>query len=669
MNHHFLTILQSLNATAKKASKSFLAYGFLFFISGCVYYNTFYNAQVYYRQGVKLLKTNPSLAKTHFEKSLAKSALVVKKHFHSKWADDALFLVGLSYYQLGEYEKAIKNFDDFLAVFPNSNYRDEVNYYRGLAYLANKDYGTAAMIFYDLQTNSPKFASKAVFQRAFTYFQKEEYAIAKDSLFEFVIQYPKAKERKDATFLLAEICFKLKEWNKAIGWYQEYLRRAELEPKEKAVIDLKRAECWFEQGLFDSARILLSKDYSGYPDLINQVNLLLGKVFLAQEKSESAIQYLTKVKTGNQAAEAYYLLGQKYERDQKLEKAIAYYDTANRFGSGSEFGNNAKKRQALLELLIAKANAQYSAETQFRLGELYGFALNEYEIAVKEYQKTYDSFPDSPYAPKALYAQAWLIKNRLRQTHYDTILKLLIDKYPKTVYANEARKELGLSEIKLLPEDTASSSPIKESLPSSQKPEVVNQVSLPISSKESLTEIPIKAPSSNKDSLIASSKAEKRRRRQREKANQAIIATLAESLVQKEKIIEESTPVKKLMVADTILTYELNPPIIYFDFDRYEIKSDDTITLKTFAYQLKNDSTLKIVIKGYCDPIGSEAYNYQLGWRRANSTKNFLARLGINPSRISIVSLGETHLIATDSLEYWKNRRCEFIVEIGEKNQ
>ncbi|MEO0093513.1 MAG: OmpA family protein [candidate division WOR-3 bacterium] len=654
--------------------------------SGCVYYNTFYNARVYYREGLKLLATNPSAAKTNFEKSITKSAVVVKKHFRSKWADDALYLVGMSYYHIGEYNKAIKNFEDFLVVFPESPYRDEVNYYRGLAYLALKDYGIASLIFYDLKENSSRYATAAAYQIAYAFFQKEEYGVAKDSLLAFIQKYPKVKESKEAMRNLAEISFKTRDWSTAISWYRAYSNKVAMKPNEKAALNLKLAECFLQTRLLDSARILLAQDYSRFPDLINQANLLMGKLLIAEKKDELAIQYLTKLRTGNQGAEAYYLLGFKYETAQEFNKAIAYYDTASRFAPNSEFGLKAKKRSALLNLISPKAEIKDSAEAQFLLAETYGLTLNEYEAAVKEYQKTYDLYPQSSYAPKALYAQAWIMKNRLKQNDYDTILKILINNYPKTIYANAARKELGLPEIELQPEDTATQpvpkesvlkkeklpaeslaiekgpTPLKESLPDSvlTKPESVPSLKPKADFKESSPEIALKETVSKNETTQMRPKIEpKRRQRRREKLQPEIEPKPTEK--ETTGISLEQLAEKSESISTAGITSAISP--IYFDFDRYDIRSADTVILKIIAQELSSDSTRQILIEGHCDPIGSEKYNYQLGLRRATAVKDYLVQLGVEPERISVKSFGEEKLISSDSLEYWKNRRCELVIK------
>jgi len=61
---------------------------------------------------------------------------------------------------------------------------------------------------------------------------------------------------------------------------------------------------------------------------------------------------------------------------------------------------------------------------------------------------------------------------------------------------------------------------------------------------------------------------------------------------------------------------------------------------------------------------GSNEYNLALGERRARAAMEYLIQLGIDPSRLSIVSYGEERPVDPRHCEeaWAKNRRCEFVV-------
>jgi peptidoglycan-associated lipoprotein len=104
---------------------------------------------------------------------------------------------------------------------------------------------------------------------------------------------------------------------------------------------------------------------------------------------------------------------------------------------------------------------------------------------------------------------------------------------------------------------------------------------------------------------------------------------------------------------------------IYFDVDQYIITPDKLPTIisnaKILNKAIQNGS--KVKIEGNCDATGSDEYNYALGLRRAKAAKEALVSQGINPSKIVIVSLGESSPLCTtdySSACFAKNRRVEF---------
>lgn len=103
---------------------------------------------------------------------------------------------------------------------------------------------------------------------------------------------------------------------------------------------------------------------------------------------------------------------------------------------------------------------------------------------------------------------------------------------------------------------------------------------------------------------------------------------------------------------------------IHFDFDRYDIRPEDTTILKETAALLMKHPGVKIQIEGHCDERGTNEYNLALGERRSNSAKKYLASLGIPESRLSTISYGEERPLdpGHDEAAWAKNRRAHFVI-------
>ena len=108
---------------------------------------------------------------------------------------------------------------------------------------------------------------------------------------------------------------------------------------------------------------------------------------------------------------------------------------------------------------------------------------------------------------------------------------------------------------------------------------------------------------------------------------------------------------------------KLSSIVIYFDFDKYNIKTDQWPKVEKLSELIKNNSSnYTIRIEGNCDEWGTEEYNYALGLKRANSVKSALIKLGVNPKKLTVISYGELNPVCT-AHESWcwrKNRRDNF---------
>ncbi|MGH7206043.1 MAG: peptidoglycan-associated lipoprotein Pal, partial [Nitrospiraceae bacterium] len=103
---------------------------------------------------------------------------------------------------------------------------------------------------------------------------------------------------------------------------------------------------------------------------------------------------------------------------------------------------------------------------------------------------------------------------------------------------------------------------------------------------------------------------------------------------------------------------------VYFDFDRFVIRSDARAVLEANARRLKAENGRKLLIEGYCDERGTVEYNLVLGERRAQAAKQYLQDLGVPSSQIQITSYGKEKPFCTDHSEacWQSNRRAHFVL-------
>ena len=102
---------------------------------------------------------------------------------------------------------------------------------------------------------------------------------------------------------------------------------------------------------------------------------------------------------------------------------------------------------------------------------------------------------------------------------------------------------------------------------------------------------------------------------------------------------------------------------INFAFDKYNL---DQKSLNILAQALKvvqaRPVTDKMVVEGWTDWTGSDAYNLRLSQRRAQAVKSYLVEHGIAADRISISGEGKSFKYNNHTPEgRYANRRAEII--------
>lgn len=103
--------------------------------------------------------------------------------------------------------------------------------------------------------------------------------------------------------------------------------------------------------------------------------------------------------------------------------------------------------------------------------------------------------------------------------------------------------------------------------------------------------------------------------------------------------------------------------IVYFDLDKYDIRSDFAQMLDSHANFLRSNPSYKVTVEGHADERGTPEYNIALGERRANAVKMYLQGKGVSADQISIVSYGKEKpaVLGHDEAAYAKNRRAVLV--------
>ena len=102
---------------------------------------------------------------------------------------------------------------------------------------------------------------------------------------------------------------------------------------------------------------------------------------------------------------------------------------------------------------------------------------------------------------------------------------------------------------------------------------------------------------------------------------------------------------------------------VNYKYDTAILTEEAKEVLRNNAAWLGSNPGVTLLIEGHCDTRGSIEYNLALGERRALSAKNFMVSLGVDPSRLTVVSYGKEKLIdmSDSGLAQGRNRRANFV--------
>jgi outer membrane protein OmpA-like peptidoglycan-associated protein len=105
---------------------------------------------------------------------------------------------------------------------------------------------------------------------------------------------------------------------------------------------------------------------------------------------------------------------------------------------------------------------------------------------------------------------------------------------------------------------------------------------------------------------------------------------------------EASVTAEKAALGRLIWEVTLNNDQVKFSFNQAEIPADAAAVLDDLVQKiLSYDKAVYVEVQGHTDGTGSPDYNYQLGFKRAMTVRNYMAKGGVPLHAINVISLGE----------------------------
>lgn len=127
--------------------------------------------------------------------------------------------------------------------------------------------------------------------------------------------------------------------------------------------------------------------------------------------------------------------------------------------------------------------------------------------------------------------------------------------------------------------------------------------------------------------------------------------TSSEKVNQKETVDKAETRVAEQDIKESA---KVTFPVIYFTFNSIDIQQNEETKLNAILKTLKENPNMKVTVTGWCDTKGSVAVNKRISRQRAETVKTWLAKNGIEASRITAIGNG-----SDDTQDADKARRVE----------
>jgi peptidoglycan-associated lipoprotein len=107
----------------------------------------------------------------------------------------------------------------------------------------------------------------------------------------------------------------------------------------------------------------------------------------------------------------------------------------------------------------------------------------------------------------------------------------------------------------------------------------------------------------------------------------------------------------------------LRQRVVYFDFDKTEIKPEFQQIMACHAKYLQDRPEAHIRLEGNTDERGTREYNLGLGERRGNAVSDALQAAGGSAGQLEVISYGKEKPVCREHNEdcWSKNRRVEII--------
>lgn len=356
------------------------------------YFNKFFSAEEAYEEAMKELESafiasyNPKLdsldkippvatgIKEKFNKVIELGSKILQFHKDTRYLDDAVLLIGKSYYNMQEYIQAERKFEEFLSKLTKSTLYDEAILYlaRTKMKMRKKQDGEAILRNLLAKTENDEIKSAVYEELAILSLTQKDFISAIEQ-FTKSIDFTSDKDNKARKLFILGKIYSLIDISKASGIYERVIDNTSNFDLE-FYARLNKAIVTYKIGNYDIAFKELekmSRKYRDYPELKQNSDFEIANIYFITRKFDKALEKYYDViidyPNTKVAAESYFYLGRYYEKEKGdyFNAAINYKKSSETF-PGVELATEAlKKFNDFDKYFTLKAELSDTTKTDF----------------------------------------------------------------------------------------------------------------------------------------------------------------------------------------------------------------------------------------------------------------------------------------------------------------
>ncbi|BDC98963.1 tetratricopeptide repeat protein [Persicobacter psychrovividus] len=290
---------------------------------------------------------------------------------------DVLYRVAFTYYKLGETEKAINTFKKVAATDDDSAVL--ASYYLGQLYLTqgNEAYALTAFDQVRQAEVEPAVKEESDFQYAYLNYKLGRLNVAVEALQEFVATYPRSRYVHQATDLIGDAYLNTRNYEQALTYFDQIPNKSVKVRQAYQELAYKRGVELFNNNEPDQAVEFFNRSlrYPLDPEFENQAIYWIGEAKSLEKNWGDAINAYARVfvlaaPNSQLYTKANYGIGYAYFNSKQYKKAIPHF---------KDYTNSLKR----------SADKMFYNDALLRLGDCY-YVTKSYQEATRTYQLAID---------------------------------------------------------------------------------------------------------------------------------------------------------------------------------------------------------------------------------------------------------------------------------------